>query len=97
MDKYAKTELYLSDEQLQQITGGGKECTNCGSKDCKVDQALVTNYTRYARTWYEDAAKAETDGKSDNARSLRAWGAFHSNAANELQMRIDARHGTSVG
>jgi hypothetical protein len=86
MDERAKTELHLSEEQLQQITGG------CGA--CEEDKR-VKRYWEYEAdlsSWLGEGAAAKGDRRTAKVHWEDAM--TNSNLARLRQARIDARLGT---
>ena len=86
MDKHAKTEQDLSEEHLQQITGG------CGG--CEDDKLLRDWYQNQATKfrWLADGAGEKKDRERSLYFSIEAQ--QHSARAKQAQVRINARLGT---
>jgi hypothetical protein len=86
MEEYAKTELYLSEEQLQQITGG------CGA--CEKDKRVRNFWDKEADIsyWLAEGAAARRDPQTAamHLKQAKANVAL----ARRRQERIDARQGT---
>ena len=87
MDEYAMTEQELSEEELQQITGGCGECDHHASQRDKWQDRAAN-----AR-WLAEGQAARGDRVT--ARRYARWADFHAGIANQHQGRIDAKRGTA--
>jgi hypothetical protein len=84
MDKHAMTEQDMSEEQLQQITGG------CGA--CEVDRLRIMHHATFANL-NDSYSQIARDFEYQNAAKEYAQQArMHSLTAKLIQERIDARH-----
>jgi hypothetical protein len=86
MDEHAKTELHLSEEHLQQITGG------CGL--CDTDKANQKHFKDRAARLHWIATAAAAKGDRRQAKFLGTGSQFASLAASAFQESLDARLGT---
>ena len=86
MDKHAKTEQDLSEEQLQQITGG------CG--DCENNKRTLNEHQERADlfSWHAEAAQGK--GNRQKLEDYVALKQFHSDEAKRFEKQIDTRLGT---
>ena len=84
MEKNIQTEQQLSEEQLQEITGG---CRRCALDIVEADKqtTYATTYSNLANTALESQAHIDTD------RYLRA-AALHSALAQQLRNGVVDRH-----
>ena len=84
MDKHAMTEQNMSEEPLQQITGG------CGA--CEADRLRIMHHTTFANL-NDSYSQIEHNFENQNAAKEYAQQArMHSLTAKFIQERIDARH-----
>jgi hypothetical protein len=86
MDEHAKTELHLSEEQLQQITGG------CDA--CDYNKRLMARHRLSAGRYNMLAEGAYERGDRQQSRTYARLAQITTRLAREHQAELDARQGT---
>lgn len=86
MDEHVKTEQYLSEEQLQAITGGCQECNR--------DKVAIWNHERSAQLHEQLGQLAEASGQVDKSHFHMEKLFFHGGKALEAKDRIAEREET---
>jgi hypothetical protein len=86
MDEHAKTEQGLSEELLQQITGG------CGR--CSFDKSQITLFTERANLHLQLSQIAQDMNLHDMAREYSANAHTYSANAQQAQNKLNARQET---
>jgi len=84
MGEHTKTELHLSEEQLQAISGG---CAQC-----EQDRTRVVHHTNSANLNHWRAQTARNLEILDLAEEYSQQARMHSLTAERIQNEIDARH-----
>ena len=83
MDEHVKTEQYLSEEQLQAITGGCQACNR--------DKVAILNHERSAQLHEQLGQLAEASGQVDKSHFHMEKLFFHGGKALEAKDRIAER------
>jgi len=86
MDEHAKTELHLSEEQLQQITGG------CDA--CEYNKRLIAQHRLSAGRYNMLAEGAYERGDRQRSRAYAGLAQTSTRLAREHQAELDGRLGT---
>lgn len=84
MEKHTQTEIGLSDEQLQEVTGG------CA--DCQPDLTRAKNAIRVARMYLSSAERRTNEGDEARAQSFQKRVQTSMGSAQTAMELIKARH-----
>src|SRR6266700_5499112 len=86
MEEHAKAELHLSEEHLQEITGG------CGQ--CLKDVEQFNHHSTLANTYHRLSMTAIERNKFDSAVLYQGLSQGHTQAAKDLLNTLKTRHTT---